>query len=126
MKKVYFFRQRIFFGGVAEIISLPVWNAAGTEKRLHRIFKRRRFTMRPNKKPPVPPFAWHVKIGIADNVRERRKDISANIYGSGKTEWFVLTIPELAFAIAFLFWKSIEPLILVGFAFWAIARFFSH
>lgn len=125
MKRVYLLRRRMLNQDKAALLaSFWVWNAERTEKRLHKLFKTSRFKMtRRAGATPLAPFAFHVKIGIAKDVQERQREVSRNIYGSGKTEWFRINLFQLLTIVLILLWKQLEPFLLAAAAIAGIVHF---
>lgn len=92
---------------VKNLLTLRVLFARRCEQRLHRMFQDSRFRMRKR----VWFGKWwqhHVKIGIASKPIERRGNISRNIYGSGKTEWFAMTWLEIVFVMCWFWWFKLR------------------
>lgn len=88
----------------AEIIRCrTVLNARKIESKLHKRFSSSRFVMtrkiRFNKW-----FQHHVKIGIAKNPKLRNKQVTKDIFDSGKTEWFAINDVELSLLLCFLWY----------------------
>ncbi len=67
------------------------------EKILHRIYKSERFVM--SKKNKFHFLNIPIKIGITKNPTARQKQIQQSVFSSGKTEWFLISIPEYLFLL---------------------------
>ena len=85
-------------------------NARAVEARLHKTYKDSRFTM--SKRHRYRSwFQDHIKIGISKDPTQRLNDVTKNIFGSGRTEWFAMSDLEILNCRLLLWWYYWRPVI---------------